>query len=342
MMMIGENICVMLVKIVLLALALATCQFHGAAAFVLSTSTTSRAAFEPTRTFQQRQLLRHRQRCDTSRVILAEARRLQTNVDPTFAPVQLSHDAATALLQEKGAQLLELSIFPHRPLGCTVEESLAALEESVSSSSSSAHNYVFVSKIVPGGNAEQAGLQTGDVLVGLSGLFDGEIMDVTHVGVEKIKGLVGCRNEDEPLVVRVVRGTSISDRHEEALVELCSNPGSSDSEVEQCLLDFLQAGYYDENSGPINGFTAAKEVEAPSLSIEEDADGLVDNLCNMWANDIPGTSSAAAVAAAAAAVHPNERGNAPEPKVKPWSSRSSPSGTWVRDPATGKMRNLDA
>lgn len=152
------------------------------------------------------------------------------------------------------------------------------------------------------------------------------------------KGLVACRNEDEPLVLRVVRGTSISDRHEEALVELCSNPGSSDSEVEQCLLDFLQAGYYDENTSPKNGFTAAKEIEAPLLSFEEDADGLVDNLCNMWANDLPATSSAAG----AAAVQPSERGNTPEPKVKPWSSRSSPSGTWVRDPATGKMRNLDA
>ena len=179
--MIGENSCVMLVKIALLALA--TCQFHGAAAFVLSTSTTSRAAFVPTRIFRRReQVLRHRQRCDSSRVILSEARRVQTNVDPTLAPALLSHDASAALLQEKGAQLLELSIFPHRPLGCTVEESLAALEQS----SSSAHNYVFVSKVVPGGNAEHAGLQTGDVLVGLSGLFDGEIMDVAHVGVEKM------------------------------------------------------------------------------------------------------------------------------------------------------------
>lgn len=268
---------------------------------------------------------------------------MQTNVDPTVASAsQLAHDPAAALLQETGAQLLELSIFPHRPLGCTVEESLAALGESSTSSAASAaaHNYVFVSKIVSGGNAEQAGLQTGDVVVGLSGLFDGEIINVSHVGVEKIKGLVGCRNEDEPLVVRVVRGTSIPARHEEALVELCSNPGSSDSEVEQCLLDFLQSGYYDENTSSINGFTSGKDIDAPILSIEEEADGLVDNLCNMWANELPGTSLAAA--AAAAAVQPNELGNTPEPKVKPWSSRSSPSGTWVRDPATGKMRNLDA
>ena len=29
-------------------------------------------------------------------------------------------------------------------------------------------------------------------------------------------------------------------------------------------------------------------------------------------------------------------------KPKPWSSRSSPSGTFVRDPVTGEMRNIDA
>ena len=28
-------------------------------------------------------------------------------------------------------------------------------------------------------------------------------------------------------------------------------------------------------------------------------------------------------------------------KVAPWSSRSSPSGTYVRDPKTGKMVNID-
>ena len=29
-------------------------------------------------------------------------------------------------------------------------------------------------------------------------------------------------------------------------------------------------------------------------------------------------------------------------KPAPWSSRSSPSGTFVRDPKTGEMRNIDA
>jgi hypothetical protein len=49
------------------------------------------------------------------------------------------------------------------------------------------------------------------------------------------------------------------------------------------------------------------------------------------------------IAPAVAKVEEDE--DAEEPKSKkplPWRSRSSPSGTYVRDPATGEMKNIDA
>ena len=62
----------------------------------------------------------------------------------------------------------------HRPLGLTIEETLAPTEE-----------YVFVSKIVEGGFAEKAGIQVGDVIVAVTGLFD-EVTPVLEAGVDKM------------------------------------------------------------------------------------------------------------------------------------------------------------
>lgn len=70
------------------------------------------------------------------------------------------------------AQELDLSILPHRPLGCTVEESLAS-------------RHVFVTKVNEGGNAAKAGLLVGDVIVGMTDLF-GNVIDVTEFGVDQM------------------------------------------------------------------------------------------------------------------------------------------------------------
>ena len=62
----------------------------------------------------------------------------------------------------------------HRPLGCTVEESLDPSDD-----------YVFVSKIVEGGFADQAGIQVGDVVVAVTGMF-GDMTIVLESGVDKM------------------------------------------------------------------------------------------------------------------------------------------------------------
>ena len=93
-----------------------------------------------------------------------------------FAPVRSSPRRPSALPatpQEMlaGAEFLEIELFPHKPMGCTAEESLAQEE------------LVFISKIVEGGPAEAAGLQVGDVICSLTGLF-GE-MEAAY-GIDKV------------------------------------------------------------------------------------------------------------------------------------------------------------
>lgn len=75
----------------------------------------------------------------------------------------------------EGAEILELTLEKHRPLGCTVEESLAKGHE----------NIVFCSRVVPDGNAANAGIKVGDVFIGVSGMF-GDLEDVKNAGIERV------------------------------------------------------------------------------------------------------------------------------------------------------------
>lgn len=221
----------------------------------------------------------------------------------------------------QGADFVNLQILPHRPLQCTVEESLAAGQ------------HVFVSKIVEGGNADAGNLMVGDVIVGVSGVF-GELTDVTGVSIEKIKGLVAGCKDDEPLQLLVARGTTVVQDHEKALVDLCSNPSEIGAEADECILEYLEGGHIIEDTPsyvPKDAVVAVIDDEECDTE-DDEADCMLDNMLNMWDEDY---------AKSPVKVEPKiEEQSAP--KVKPWSSRSSPSGTFVRDPVTGKMKNIDA
>ena len=91
--------------------------------------------------------------------------------------------------------LQQFTLNDHKPLGCSVEESLAVEDETA--------NYVFVSEVKKGGNAAKAGLKEGDVIVQLSGTFD-ELVDVTGLGIDRIQSLVGGRQEDRKVRVSIV------------------------------------------------------------------------------------------------------------------------------------------
>lgn len=71
------------------------------------------------------------------------------------------------------ADFLEFVLSPHRPLGCTVEESLFDAR------------HIFVTAVNTEGFSGRAGLLPGDVIVGITDLF-GALTDVTGIGIDKV------------------------------------------------------------------------------------------------------------------------------------------------------------
>jgi len=140
------------------------------------------------------------------------------------------------------------------------------------------------------------------------------------------------------LEIRVARGTNVMDEHEKAVIELCSME-SDDKQIEQCVVDYLSMDKLDldlqAKSAKQKSSSEAEEVDNKDEDEEEDADAddLVDNMYNLWADELPPPVVST----------PSENDGMEQPKesIKPWSSRSSPSGTFVRDPVTGEMRNID-
>lgn len=133
--------------------------------------------------------------------------------------------------------------------------------------------------------------------------------------------MVASRPEEEALEIQIARGGDAFDEHEKAVIELCANE-STDKEIEQCVVDYLSIDYKTSNNVP-------KQDEECDIE-DPDADCMVGNLQSMWAEDLPPPPAPAEDV-------PVEQ---PAQTVKPWSSRSSPSGTYVRDPATGEMKNI--
>lgn len=209
------------------------------------------------------------------------------------------------------ARWYEFELKNHKPLGCSVEESLASEPDGV--------NYVFVSEVKAGGNAQKAGLKAGDVIVRLSGTFD-EVVNVAGLGIDKIKSLVAGRPEESTLRMCVARGSDVMERHELALVELCIV--GDDAETADCINQIYS--YEDD---------FIEDGEMAACDEDDGTECLLDSMWDTWSDGLPSAIS-------------NDEENGMEEdkkkkKVAPWSSRSSPSGTYVRDPKTGKMVNID-
>lgn len=94
-----------------------------------------------------------------------------------FAEETASSDTLNAKDVLAGAEMVDFVLKPHRPMGLTIEESLAD------------NQLVLVTKVVAGGNAAKAGLQVGDVLVEITGLF-GDLINIVGVEVDKMYVMV--------------------------------------------------------------------------------------------------------------------------------------------------------
>ena len=140
------------------------------------------------------------------------------------------------------------------------------------------------------------------------------------------KGLVASVPEDEPLLLQMARGTGVYERHEAFVVDLCQSPGVSDKQVEECVVKFLSSGY--ETGADIDDEEEISEGN-------DDSDAFIDDMMQTWADELP-------LPPTTSGITDGSNGDMKSSKPKPWSSRSSPSGTYVRDPVTGEMRNIDA
>jgi hypothetical protein len=150
------------------------------------------------------------------------------------------------------------------------------------------------------------------------------------------KALVSSVPDTEPLIMIVARDTQVLAQHEDALVDLCASPGTSDKQIEECVVQYITEGY---NYQPDEIDVDIDDNNDNEIGCDDaDTECMLDGMHLMWADDLPASSSQA-TATATATLGSTEQESAPQ--VKPWSNRSSGSGTYVRDPKTGEMRNID-
>ena len=229
----------------------------------------------------------------------------------------------------------ELLEYEHKPLGCTAEESLD--ESLIEEWNLTSNPPVFVSSLVEGGNAKKAGLIVGDVVLAVSGIFEDSIEDVHGLGLDRVKTLVSGRPHELPLTIRVARGTSCRDRHEAVLMRLCEEDESTNEKIlGNTITSFISHGYFDEDVGN----------DIVECSIESDeADCMIDAMCAIWGEECDLNKSSYSKDNGEIMPDKNSEVEAEEApqkkKLSGYFSRSSPSGTYTRDPTTGKIENVD-
>lgn len=147
-----------------------------------------------------------------------------------------------------------------------------------------------------------------------------EVITVTGLDFNKVRSLIAGRLKEDPLTIRIARGSDVMERHETALVDLCII--GEDKATVECItkIHSPENTYFEENKIIVN--------------CEEDSDVecMLDSMWESWTEGLPMPKS--------------EEEEVEEPKKKkkkvaPWASRSSGSGTYVRDPQTGILRNID-
>ena len=155
-----------------------------------------------------------------------------------------------------------------------------------------------------------------------------EWMDGSFSHNQNRRSLVAGKPEDDELTIKIIRNTDVMQQHESALVDLCIIPegqfSARDKNIETCIETMYKAGYeIDDTEGVQNSCE------------DEDVECMLDQMTDLWCdNDYDSESSSKKDESSADSKKENE-----VKKPAPWSSRSSPSGTWVR--VNGKMTNID-
>ena len=170
-------------------------------AFTISTTKT-RTSFQQSQSVQQQRHATSSSSQSSSTLLLAS---VEDDTEVSIGKVPSEIDATLQSIIDDlypNSELVTLVIQDHRPLGCTVEESLATTSSDESNKTKNIVKIndddddddlislddapaVFVSKVVEGGYAEQAGIKVGDVIIGVTGLF-GNVMAVSGFDIERV------------------------------------------------------------------------------------------------------------------------------------------------------------
>lgn len=160
--------------------------------------------------------------------------------------------------------------------------------------------------------------------------YDVVIFNLTILSLKNRRSLITGRPESSNLIIKIIRNTSILEQHETALVDLCILPegelysGGRDKTIDKCIETMYKAAYDMDDSDM---------DENNNICNDEDMECMLETISSLWSEDMGMYGDG------------NQRKEDDENKVEevkkpaPWSSRSSPSGTWVR--VNGTMVNID-
>ena len=141
------------------------------------------------------------------------------------------------------------------------------------------------------------------------------------------RSLIAGRPEESELVIKIVRNTDILQKHESALVDLCIIPEGQlygrDKTIETCIETMYKTNYDVDDSDETEG----------ALCSDEDVECMLDAMNDLWNDEADSSLDKKK--------DDDENNDEASQKTKPapWSSRSSPSGTYVR--VNGTMVNID-
>jgi len=215
--------------------------------------------------------------------------------------------------------LLTFNLSEHKPLGCTAEESLVTANDG--------ETHAFISKVTEGGNADMAGIEVGDVIVGVSGSFD-DVVEVIGSGLNRVRSLVAGRPKEMNLILKVIRNTNVQIEHEKTLVDMCILPDGEgkDSQVSKCISALYESEYEVDN---LEGQKACDDIDTQCM---------LDMMLGSWGNELN------EVMGKTEEEQEQEEIEETVEESKGWSwgnGGGSRSGTFVRDPKTRKMVNID-
>jgi hypothetical protein len=148
-----------------------------------------------------------------------------------------------------------------------------------------------------------------------------ELVDATGMEFSKIRSLIIGRLKEDPLRIRIARGSDILERHETALVDLCVL--GEDEDTVECInnINSYENMYFDGDEMAVD------------CQEDDEAECMINSMWETWTEGLPMPK-----------FEDDEEVEEPKEqkkKVAPWASRSSGSGTYVRDPSTGKLINID-